>query len=110
MKRDFARWLKRSDAIITIDANSTIIYVNHARENLWPSGGRNARPGPDDADAGISSPFIAGFGSIYGNGKRHISWSAVELPGLHKDLEARSRSSSSLAPTAMASGTSGIAR
>jgi hypothetical protein len=32
------------------------------------------------------------------------------LPGLHKDLEARSRSSSSLAPTAMASGTSGIAR
>jgi PAS domain S-box-containing protein len=76
-----------SDAIITIDANSMIIYINRAAETIFGH--------PVTAMLGQDLTMLmpeylrhvhrAGLGRYVETGKRHIGWNAVELPGLHQD-------------------------
>ena len=76
-----------SDAIITIDANSIIVYINRAAENIFGY--------PVEEMLGQDLTMLmpeylrhvhrAGLNRYVETGKRHIAWSSVELPGLHKD-------------------------
>jgi len=76
-----------SDAIITIDQHSKIIYINQAAENIF------GHPVAEmlGADLTMLMPEYlrhvhrAGLGRYVETGHKHIGWSAVELPGLHKD-------------------------
>jgi PAS domain S-box-containing protein len=75
-----------SDAIITIDEKSIIVYVNAAAENVF------GYPTAEliGADLTMLMPEYlrhvhqAGLSRYVGTGQKHISWEAVELPGLHK--------------------------
>jgi PAS domain S-box-containing protein len=76
-----------SDAIITIDANSTIIYINQAAEKIFghPIAEMLGQDLTMLMPEYLRHVHSAGLGRYVETGKRHISWSAVELPGLHKD-------------------------
>ncbi|HMJ24785.1 MAG TPA: PAS domain S-box protein, partial [Pyrinomonadaceae bacterium] len=76
-----------SDAIITIDENSTIFFVNRATEQIF---------GYAQAELlGQSLTILmpdylrhvhrAGLKSYLETGQKHISWHAVALPGLHRN-------------------------
>jgi PAS domain S-box-containing protein len=76
-----------SDAIITINKESKIVYVNEAIEKVFGYK-------PEEiigADLTVLMPAAfrnlhhKGFGHYIETGKKQISWSAVELPGQHKD-------------------------
>jgi PAS domain S-box-containing protein len=76
-----------SDAIITIDEESNITYVNRAGHHIF---GHTV----DEmlgADLTMLMPDYlrhlhrAGLGRYVETGQKHISWDGVELPGLHKD-------------------------
>ena len=75
-----------SDAIITIDTNSTILFVNRAAENIF------GYPASDliGANLTILMPDYLrhlhrqGLRNYIETGRKHISWDAVELPGRHK--------------------------
>lgn len=75
-----------SDAIITIDAESRIIFVNPAAETVFGY----TKQEMIGADLTILMPEYlrhlhkAGFARYAETGKRHLSWEAIELPGLHK--------------------------
>ena len=76
-----------SDAIITIDANSTIIYINHAAENIF---GYTVGEMLGQDLTMLMPEYLrhlhrAGLNRYVETGKRHIGWSSVELPGLRKD-------------------------
>jgi PAS domain S-box-containing protein len=76
-----------SDAIVTVDANSLIITINPAAEIIF---------GHKVADM-VGKPLTmlmpeymrhvhrAGIERYINTNSKHISWSAVELPGLHKN-------------------------
>jgi len=75
-----------SDAVITIDENSRILFVNRGAENIF---GYTA----EEMLAGELTMLMpeyyrhlhrAGLKNYLEHGKKHISWEAVELPGLHK--------------------------
>src|SRR2546423_5665550 len=76
-----------SDAIITIDDHSTILFVNRATENIFGYGREEL--------IGHSLTMLmpeylrhvhhASLARYLETGERHISWEAVRLPGLHKD-------------------------
>ncbi len=76
-----------SDAIVTIDKESSILYINPAVTKIF--GHR-----PEDM-LGKSLTMLmpeylrhvheAGIKRYTETGQRHISWDAVEVPGLHKD-------------------------
>jgi PAS domain S-box-containing protein len=76
-----------SDAIISIDAESRITYVNRAGENIF--GYTIAEM--TGADLTMLMPDYlrrlhhAGLKRYVETGEKHISWDGVELPGLHKD-------------------------
>jgi PAS domain S-box-containing protein len=76
-----------SDAIITIDANSTIIYINHAAENIfeYTVGEMLGQDLTMLMPEYLRHVHRAGLNRYIETGKRHIGWSAVELPGLRKD-------------------------
>ncbi|HEY5884043.1 MAG TPA: GAF domain-containing protein [Pyrinomonadaceae bacterium] len=75
-----------SDAIITIDTNSTILFANRAAENIFGYS--------NDEMIGASLTMLMpeylrhlhrqGLNNYVTTGRKHISWNAVELPGLHK--------------------------
>jgi PAS domain S-box-containing protein len=76
-----------SDAIITIDADSNIIYVNRAAENIF---GYTVSEMLGQDLTMLMPEYLrhvhrAGLERYVKTGKKHIGWSAVELPGLHKD-------------------------
>ncbi len=76
-----------SDAIITIDANSIIIYINRAAETIF---GYSVSEMLGQDLTMLMPEYLrhvhrAGLNRYVETGKRHIAWSAVELPGLHKD-------------------------
>ena len=75
-----------SDAIITIDAQGYIVFVNPAVEKVFGYE-------PSDMvgqDLTMLMPEYlrhlhhAGLQRYQETGKKHISWEAVELPGLHR--------------------------
>jgi PAS domain S-box-containing protein len=76
-----------SDAIITIDDRSTILFANRATEQIFGYS--------HDELIGQSLTMLmpdylrqvhrAGVQRYLAGGPRHISWSGVEMPGLHKD-------------------------
>jgi len=75
-----------SDAIITIDEESTMIFVNRATEKIFgycPAellGQSLTMLMPDY----LRHVHRAGLRSYLELGERHIAWEAVDLPGLHK--------------------------
>ncbi|MFZ0749649.1 MAG: PAS domain S-box protein, partial [Pyrinomonadaceae bacterium] len=76
-----------SDGIITIDENSAILFVNRATEKIFGY--------PRNELIGHSLTMLmpeylrhlhrAGLTRYRSSGQRHMSWEAVELPGLHKN-------------------------
>lgn len=76
-----------SDAIITINEGSRILFVNRAAENIF---GHTI-----DEMVGAELTMLmpeylrhlhrSGLKAYVETGQKHISWQAVELPGLHKD-------------------------
>ena len=76
-----------SDAIITIDASGAIIFVNPAAERVF--GHPQANLVGEDLQM-LMPEYLrhlhqAGFARYQQTGRRHISWAAIELPGLHRD-------------------------
>src|SRR5688500_6796702 len=75
-----------SDAIITIDTSSTILFVNRAAESIFGYS--------TDEMIGASLTMLMpdylrhvhrqGLQNYIETGRKHIAWDAVELPGLHK--------------------------
>ncbi|HEX8145485.1 MAG TPA: PAS domain S-box protein [Pyrinomonadaceae bacterium] len=75
-----------SDAIITIDEESTILFVNAAAEQVF---GYSPEEMIGQQLTLLMPEYMrhlhrAGMIRYIETGKRHISWKAVELPGLHK--------------------------
>jgi PAS domain S-box-containing protein len=76
-----------SDAIITIDEESKINYINRAGQNIFGYSVAEML----GADLTMLMPDYlrhlhhAGLQRYVETGKKHISWDGVELPGLHKD-------------------------
>jgi PAS domain S-box-containing protein len=75
-----------SDAIITIDQNSRILFVNRAAVNIFGY----AMEEMLGAELTMLMPEYlrhlhrVGLKNYLGTGQKHIPWEAVELPGLHK--------------------------
>src|SRR5947199_3514815 len=75
-----------SDAIITIDSQGTIIFVNHAAEKIF---GYSRDEMLSQSLTMLMPDYLrhvhrSGLKRYLATGERHISWEAVELPGLHK--------------------------
>ena len=75
-----------SDAIITIDEHSTIIFVNPAAETVF---GHAIAEMIGEELTMLMPEYMrhlhrAGFHRYLDTGRRHLSWQAIELPGLHK--------------------------
>ncbi len=76
-----------SDAIVTIDENSTILFVNGATVSIF---GYSAEEMLGSELTMLMPEYLrhvhrAGLKNYVDTGHRHISWEAIELPGLHKD-------------------------
>src|SRR2546430_1845559 len=75
-----------SDAIITIDSQSTILFVNHAAEKIF---GYSRDEMLLQSLTMLMPNYLrhvhrSGLKRYLATGERRISWEAVELPGLHK--------------------------
>jgi PAS domain S-box-containing protein len=76
-----------SDAIVTIDEESRILFVNPATEKIF---GHSA-PSLVGQSLTILMPdylrhvHSAGIKRYVETGRKHVSWESVELPGLHKE-------------------------
>jgi PAS domain S-box-containing protein len=76
-----------SDAIITIDEASTILFVNRATSNIF---GYNAEELIGSSLTMLMPEYLrhlhrVGVDNYLATGQKHLSWEAVELPGLHKN-------------------------
>jgi len=76
-----------SDAIITIDEGSTILFINPAAESMF---GYTAGEMVNAKLTMLMPEYLrhlhrAGLEKYVRTGRRHTAWQAVELPGLHKD-------------------------
>ncbi|HLL77154.1 MAG TPA: PAS domain S-box protein, partial [Pyrinomonadaceae bacterium] len=75
------------DAIITIDEESTILFANQSTRKIFGYHREELRGRPLTT---LMPEYLrrlhqAGVKRFVETGQRHISWEAVELPGLHKD-------------------------
>ena len=76
-----------SDAIITIDESSTILFVNRGAEKIFGYtheeliGQSLTMLMPDY----LRQVHRSSLQRYLATGERHVSWGAVELPGLHKE-------------------------
>ncbi|HEY3042322.1 MAG TPA: ATP-binding protein [Pyrinomonadaceae bacterium] len=78
-----------SDAIITIDENSTILFVNRGAVNIF------GYPMEELVGASLTKLmpeylrhlYRAALKNYLETGQKHISWVAVEVPGLHQSGE-----------------------
>ena len=75
-----------TDAIITIDSDSTIIIVNPATERIF---GYSTEEMIGQPLTMLMPEYLrhlhkAGITRYLETGRKHIQWSAVQLPGLHK--------------------------
>lgn len=76
-----------SDAIITIDADSTMLFVNRATEKIF---GYSQAELLGQSLTMLMPDYLrhvhrAGLTRYLATGQRHISWEAVALPGLHQN-------------------------
>lgn len=76
-----------SDAIITINEESTILFVNQAAEKIF---GYSIEEISGAALTMLMPEYMrhvhrAGINRYLATGQKHISWKSVELPGLHKN-------------------------
>ena len=76
-----------SDAIITIDTDSTMLFVNGAAEKIF---GYSREEMLGQSLTMLMPDYLrqvhrTALKRYLTNGQRHISWEAVELPGLHKN-------------------------
>jgi PAS domain S-box-containing protein len=75
-----------SDAIATIDTNSTILFVNRAAEKIFGYSieemvGREITMLMPDYLRQVHKSAIARYTEC---GRRHLDWTRIQLPGLHK--------------------------
>src|ERR1700686_4457099 len=75
-----------SDAIITIDEESTMLFVNLATEKIF---GYSQAELLGQSLTMLMPDYLrhvhrAGLQHYIATGQRHISWKAVQLPGLHR--------------------------
>lgn len=76
-----------SDAIVTIDRDSKILYANQAIEKIFGYSS-NELLGSDITvlmPESLRSSHYHGLERYYETGEKHIPWSAVELAGQHRD-------------------------
>lgn len=75
-----------TDAIITIDSDSTILIVNPAAERIfgYSTGEMIGQPLTMLMPEYLRHLHKAGITRYLETGRKHIQWSAVQLPGLHK--------------------------
>ncbi len=76
-----------SDAIITIDENSTIVFVNRAAVKIF---GYSVEEMLGSELTMLMPEYLrhlhrAGLTNYVETGNKHISWDAIQLPGLHKN-------------------------
>ncbi len=76
-----------SDAIITIDETSRVLFVNHAAEKIFGHSenemiGRSLTLLMPDY---LRHVHEAGIKRYLDTGQKHLNWKSIELPGLHKD-------------------------
>src|SRR6202047_1249173 len=76
-----------SDAIITIDEDSTMLFVNRATEKIF---GYSQAELLGQSLTMLMPDYLrhvhrAGLTRYLATGQRHISWEAVALPGLHQN-------------------------
>jgi PAS domain S-box-containing protein len=76
-----------SDAIITIDEDSTMLFVNPATEKIF---GYSRAELKGQSLTMLMPDYLRhvhrnGLQRYLSTGQRHISWEAIELPGLHKN-------------------------
>ncbi|MDQ5844523.1 MAG: PAS domain S-box protein, partial [Acidobacteriota bacterium] len=76
-----------SDAIITINESSTMLFVNHAAETIF---GYSKEEMLGSGLTMLMPEYLrhvhrAGLKAYVETGQKHISWEAVELEGLHKN-------------------------
>src|ERR1700682_6326736 len=76
-----------SDAIITIAQDRTMLFVNRAAEKIF---GYSRAELLGQSLTMLMPDYLrhvhrAGLQSYLALGERHISWEAVDLPGLHKN-------------------------
>ncbi|MFL6208317.1 MAG: PAS domain S-box protein [Pyrinomonadaceae bacterium] len=75
-----------TDAILTIDERSTVLFMNAAATRIF---GYTAEEVLGQSLTMLMPDYLrhvhkAAFGNYIATGQRHISWEAIELPGLHK--------------------------
>src|ERR1044072_8527854 len=75
-----------TDAIITIDSDSTILIVNPATERIF---GYSSEEMIGQSLTTLMPEYLrhlhkAGSARHLETGQKHIHWSAVQLPGFHK--------------------------
>jgi len=76
-----------SDVLVTIDETNTILYLNPAAEKIFGHPLKEML----GRDLNMLMPeylrhvHAAGLKRYRETGRKHISWDAVEVPGLHKD-------------------------
>src|SRR5437870_4737904 len=75
-----------SDAIITIDQNSTIVFVNAAAERIfgYSIAEMLGQPMTMLMPEYLRHVHEQGLRRYVETGRRHITWEGIELPGLHK--------------------------
>ena len=75
------------DAILTIDAQSTILSANPAVERIfgWDPGELVGRPLTTLIPERMRAAHDAGLARYLNSGRRNIPWTGVALPGLTKD-------------------------
>jgi PAS domain S-box-containing protein len=76
-----------SDAVITIDENSTIVFASRPVQAIF---GHNpealiGKPLTDLMPEPFRAAHVAGLQRYLDTGQRHISWKLVEFPGRRKD-------------------------
>ena len=75
-----------TDAIITIDSDSTILIVNPAAERIFGYSSEEmiGQPLTMLMPKYLRHLHKAGITRYMVTGRKHIGWAAVQLPGLHK--------------------------
>jgi PAS domain S-box-containing protein len=75
-----------TDAIITIDSDSTILIINPATERIFGYASEEmiGQPLTMLMPEVLRRLHTAGIVRYMQTGRKHIHWSAVQLPGLHK--------------------------